>query len=113
MKKNNNSDIKHFKEYKRKKKNRNKRGIVKRILITLFIFIVVIGNLSIHQESSELKYKIYYLQEDLQKKQAKLEDLSLERENNTNLKAIEKKAIEKLDMQYPKDSQKVYIDIHN
>lgn len=87
-------DIKYFKEYKYKKKNTNKRGF-KKIIRNLFIIIclmgIMIGNLSIYQVSSSLKYKINYLKKDLEKNEVKLEELELQSQKNIDLKKIRKR----------------------
>ena len=61
---NENEKVKSFKAYKRKKKNKNKRGIFKRktgVLVIILIAAIGVGNLCIYQVSSKLKYQIYYL----------------------------------------------------
>ena len=57
---NENEKVKSFKAYKRKKKNKNKRGIFKRktgVLVIILIAAIGVGNLCIYQVSSKLKYQ--------------------------------------------------------
>ena len=109
---NENEKVKSFKAYKKRKKNKNKRGIFKKktgILVLVLIVAVGIGDLCIYQISSSLKYDIYYLEKDLKEKQNKLQTLEVEKRVNQNSKKIEKDASKKLDMIYPAEYQKKYI----
>lgn len=107
-------DIKYFKEYKYKKKNTNKRGfkkVIRNVFIIILFMGIMIGNLSIYQVSSSLKYKINYLKKDLEKNEVKLEELELQSQKNIDLKKLEKDAKDKLKMVYPTEDQKVYISV--
>lgn len=111
---NENEKVKSFKAYKRKKKNKNKRGIFKRktgVLVIILIAAIGVGNLCIYQVSSKLKYQIYYLEKDLKKQKNKLETLQVEKLGKENTNTLEEDAIEKLNMIYPTDSQKIYISV--
>lgn len=99
--------IKSFKAYKRRKKNKNKRGI----LLIVLIAGIGIGNLCIYQISSSLKYDIYYLEKDLKNKQNKLETLQVENISSKNSNKLEEEAGSKLDMVYPDEYQKRYISV--
>ena len=109
-----NEKVKSFKAYKKRKKNKNKRGIFKKktgILVLVLIVAVGIGDLCIYQISSSLKYDIYYLEKDLKEKQNKLQTLQVEKLGKENTNTLEEDAIEKLNMIYPTDSQKIYISV--
>lgn len=109
-----NEKVKSFKAYKKRKKNKNKRGIFKRktgILVVILIAAIGIGNLCIYQVSSSLKYDIYYLEKDLKEKQNKLQTLEVEKRVNQNSKTLEEDATEKLNMIYPTEYQKKYISV--
>ncbi|MBU5335865.1 hypothetical protein [Intestinibacter bartlettii] len=109
-----NEKVKSFKAYKKRKKNKNKRGIFKKktgILVVILIAAIGIGNLCIYQVSSSLKYDIYYLEKDLKEKQNKLQTLEVEKRVNQNSKTLEEDATEKLNMIYPTEYQKKYISV--
>ena len=111
---NENEKVKSFKAYKRKKKNKNKRGIFKRktgVLVIILIAAIGVGNLCIYQVSSKLKYQIYYLEKDLKKQKNKLETLQVEKLGKENTNTLEEDASEKLNMIYPTDSHKIYISV--
>ena len=54
---------------------------------------------------------IYYLEKDLKKQKNKLETLQVEKLGKENTNTLEEDAIEKLNMIYPTDSQKIYISV--
>ena len=101
--------VKSFKEYKKKKKNSNKSKVIKTIFLFIFIASIGIGNLCIYQVSTELKYDIYYLEKDLNKRKIKLEGLEVKNLQKNDLNKLEKEASSKLNMIYPNDYQKRYI----
>lgn len=111
-----NEKVRSFKAYKKKKKNKNKKGALKKrmgVLLSILIAGVGIGNLSVYQISSKLRYEVYYLEEDLKKQNNRLETLQIENLGEESSNTIEKEATEKLDMIYPKDTQKIYITVEN
>ena len=79
--------------------------------INILIAAIGVGNLCIYQVSSKLKYQIYYLEKDLKKQKNKLETLQVEKLGKENTNTLEEDAIEKLNMIYPTDSQKIYISV--
>ena len=81
------------------------------LTITTVIAAIGVGNLCIYQVSSKLKYQIYYLEKDLKKQKNKLETLQVEKLGKENTNTLEEDAIEKLNMIYPADSQKIYISV--
>lgn len=118
MKKDN--KIKYINEYKKKKKNKNKnrnKGITfsKPYVIIGFICAVsaVIGNLCGYSIVSQLKYDIYYLKKDLRAKEIVIEQLNSRIYSNYSIEEIEKMAKEKINMDYPKESQIEYITVED
>ena len=81
------------------------------VLVIILIAAIGVGNLCIYQVSSKLKYQIYYLEKDLKKQKNKLETLQVEKLGKENTNTLEEDAIEKLNMIYPADSQKIYISV--
>ena len=81
------------------------------VLVIILIAAIGVGNLCIYQVSSKLKYQIYYLEKDLKKQKNKLETLQVEKLGKENTNTLEEDAIEKLNMIYPTDSQKIYISV--
>ena len=118
MKKDN--KIKDINEYKKRKKNKNKKRKRKFklkkfqvILIFACTTSIIIGNLCGYAKVSELKYDIYYLQKDLNSKQIIIEQLNAKIYSNTSIDEIEKIAKEKLNMDYPSESQIEYITVND
>ena len=118
MKKDN--KVKHINEYKKRKKNKNKKRKRKFKLNKFQIMLIfactasiMIGNLCGYVKVSELKYDIYYLQKDLNSKQIIIEQLNANIYSNTSIDEIEKIAKEKLNMDYPDESQVEYITVND
>lgn len=118
MKKNN--EIQDINEYRRTNKNnyKNRKGKkLKKKILVFFSSIVLLGvmivNICGYSIISQMKYDIYYLKKELRDKQISLEGLKSEIGTNTSIKEIEKKAKEKLNMDYPKKDQIEYIEVDN
>lgn len=118
MKKDN--KIKDINEYKKKKKNknknRNKRITFRKtyvIIGCICILSTVIGNLCGYSIVSQLKYDIYYLKKDLREKEIIIEQLNSRIYSNYSIEEIEKMAKEKINMDYPKESQIEYITVED
>lgn len=118
MKKNN--KIEDINEYKKKKRNKNKNrkkriAFKKSRVILVFICAAgtVIGNLCGYAIVSQLKYDIYYLKKDLRAKEIVIEQLNSRIYSNYSIEEIEKMAKEKINMDYPKESQIEYITVED
>ncbi len=85
-------------------------NIVKSMLL-VFIFVAMLSMI-IYKNSlvSEAKYNIFSLKSEIKSLNTQIEELSADIEQKTELKAVEKIAIEELKMQYPTKEQIVYID---
>lgn len=107
--------VKNINEYKRRKKNRyRKRKIKKVIKPILFAFPVVsiiIINLCGNAIISNYKYEINSLKKQLRKEEIALDQLKMEQLKNSSITNIEENAKEKLNMDYPNESQMRYIDL--
>lgn len=118
MKKNN--KIKDMNEYKKSKKNKykgkHKLKIKKRIFLSAFIllgFAIILGNICGYATISQLKYDIHYLKKELKEEEISRDELKTKVDTNASIPEIEKKAKEKLNMDYPKKEQIKYIDVKN
>jgi cell division protein FtsL len=112
--------IKDINEYRTNKKNIYKRRMVKKFIkgsIKLGVVASVFGIIFVcmygYSEVAKLKYKIGDLESELHKKTIVRENLQVEVDLLTRSKDIEKKANEKLGMDYPKESQMKYIEVPN
>lgn len=85
-------------------------NIVKSMLL-VFIFVAMLSMI-IYKNSlvSEAKYNIFNLKSEIKSLNTQIEELNADIEQKTELKAVEKIAIEELKMQYPTKEQIVYID---
>lgn len=117
MKKNN--KIKRLEEYKKEKKNKYKKERTKkykskilRVFAVTGVMITFIGNIWVYSISSQLKYEIHYLKQDLKKEQIKLEQINSKISTNTSIEEIEKQAKEKLNMNYPSENQIRYVKVN-
>lgn len=112
-----NNKIRDIHEYKKEKKNKYKRRGKNKKLIFFFSAILMLGvcvsNIYGYSKVSELKYDIYYLKKDLNKKEILLNQLEVENNNSTSIDEIENKVREELNMDYPKDEQIEYIKIED
>lgn len=113
-----NNKIKNIGEYKKQKTNNYKKRSCKNKKFTFFfvaitILGVCIGNVYGYSVVSQLKYDIYYLKKDLDKKEILLNQLQVENNNNTSINEIENRVREELNMDYPKDEQIEYIKIED
>ncbi|MGL5329759.1 MAG: hypothetical protein ACRDD7_10845 [Peptostreptococcaceae bacterium] len=120
MENNKKNKIRDINEYKKNKKNKHKKGKKKKpikkskVLLTYIVIAsVMILNLCGYAKISELKYDIHYLKKDLRSKEVVIEQLNAEVYSNTSIEEIEKQAKEKLNMDYPKDSQIEYITLED
>lgn len=113
-----NNKIKDIREYKKENKNNYKKRRRKNKKFIFFfaaitILGVCVGNIYGYSVVSQLKYDIYYLKKDLNKKEILLNQLQVENNNSTSINEIENKVREELNMDYPKDEQIEYIRIED
>lgn len=99
---------------KREQLKRARRSKFKMHICTLFVvlsFALVFGHV-IYQNSiiNEAKYEIFNLKTEIKTLTSKSEELQVKIEKQTDLKTVEKIAVEKLGMQYPSQDQTVTID---
>ena len=84
------------------------------MLYSVMIVVMIAGLFStyIYRNSlvNEAKYEIFNLKAEIKSKNAQIEELSANIENQTELKNIEQIAKASLNMQYPSAEQIVYID---
>lgn len=111
-----NNKIKDIREYKKEKKNtyKSRRRKSKKFIfffVAIAILGVCVGNIYGYSVVSQLKYDIYYLKKDLNKKEILLNQLQVENNNSTSINEIENKVREELNMDYPEDEQIEYINI--
>jgi len=80
--------------------------------VAIVLMIAALFSSYIYKSSlvSEAKYDIFNLKSEIKTLNAKVEELSADIENQTELKNIEKIAVETLGMQYPAPEQMIYID---
>ena len=105
-------------EYRANKKNNYKRRILKKILkgsiklgCVAFVFLFISTCMYGYSEVSKLKYKIGELESVLHNKTIEKDNIQVEIDLLTRSKEIEKKANEKLGMDYPLDNQIKYIEV--
>ncbi|GAA0707590.1 hypothetical protein GCM10008904_16950 [Paraclostridium ghonii] len=110
--------IKDINEYRTNKKNIYKRRMFKKIIkvcvklgVVASIFCIIFACMYGYSEVAKLKYKIGDLESELHNKTIEKENLQVELDVLTRSKDIEKKANEKLGMDYPKESQMKYIEV--
>lgn len=99
---------------KREQVKRARRSKLKMHICTLFVvlsFALVLGHV-VYQNSiiNEAKYEIFNLKTEIKSLTAQSEELQVKIEKQTDLKTVEKIAVEKLGMQYPAQDQTVTID---
>lgn len=80
--------------------------------IAIVLIIAALFSTYIYKNSmvNEAKYDIFNLKSEIKSLNAQIEELSASIENQTELKNIEKIAMEQLNMVYPAQEQIVYID---
>ena len=109
--------VKNIDEYKKRKKNRYRKRKIKRIikpiLFTFPIVAVIIINLCGNAIVSNYKYEINILKKQLRKEEIILDGLKMKNLENSSITHIEENAKEKLNMDYPDDSQIRYVDFDN
>ena len=109
--------VKNINEYKKRKKNRYRKRKIKRlikpILFSLSILVIIIINLCGNAIVSNYKYEINTLEQQLRKEEIALDQLKVETLQNKSITNIEENAKEKLNMDYPNESQIRYIDFNN
>ncbi|WWD84597.1 Cell division protein FtsL [Terrisporobacter glycolicus ATCC 14880 = DSM 1288] len=107
--------VKNINEYRKRKKNRYRKRKIKRVIKPiLFAFPVVsiiIINLCGNAIVSNYKYEINTLKKQLRKEEIVLDGLKMDSLENSSITNIEKNAKEKLNMNYPNESQMRYIDL--
>ena len=119
MKKNTkNNKVENINEYKKNKKNKHKnekRRKLKRVILRFCLFLscilILIINICGYSIIGNLKYDIYYLEKELREEEIRLDELKVKVYTNTSIKEIEKRAKEKLNMNYPKKNQIRYIKV--
>jgi DNA gyrase/topoisomerase IV subunit A len=98
------------KENARKKAICQFRNTLYSVTIVL-VFALIFGSI-IYQNSlvNEAKYDIFNLKSEIKSLEAQIEEMNAKLESHTELKNIETKAMNQLNMQYPTKEQIVYLD---
>ena len=80
--------------------------------VAIVVFIAMLMSTYIYKSSlvNEAKYDIFNLKSEIKSLNAQIEELNADIENQTELKNIEKIAMEELNMVYQSAEQMVYID---
>ncbi|MDZ4910924.1 hypothetical protein GNF68_18415, partial [Clostridium perfringens] len=101
--------VKNINEYKKRKKNRYRKRKIKRvakpILFAFPVVSIIIINLCGNAIVSKYKYEINALKKQLRKEEIVLDGLKMEKLENYSITNIEENAKEKLNMDYPNESQ--------
>lgn len=109
--------VKNINEYKKRKENRYKKRKIKRatkpILLVFPVISIIIINLCGNAIVSNYKYEINTLEKKLRKEEIKLDELKMKQLENSSITNIEENAKEKLNMDYPNESQTRYIDLND
>lgn len=109
--------VKNINEYKKRKKNRYRKRKIKRvvkpILLAFPVLLIIIINLCGNAIVSNYKYEINTLKKQLRKEEIVLDGLKMEQIKNSSITNIEENAKEKLNMDYPNESQMRYIDLED
>lgn len=109
--------IKNINEYKKRRENRYRKRKIKRlakpVLFSIPILVIIIINLCGNSIVTNYKYEINTLKKELRKKEIALDGLKMEELKNSSITNIEENAKEKLNMDYPNESQIRYIDFNN
>ena len=79
---------------------------------SIFFIVSIFMLMSRYSTISKLNYEEHSLSRELEDTINRKKELYYELEMNTNSAKIEKEAREQLGMDYPKDEQIVYIDVH-
>ena len=107
--------VKNINEYKKRKKNRYRKRKIKRvvkpILFAFPVVSIIIINLCGNAIVSNYKYEINKMKKQLRKEEIVLDGLKMEQLENSSITNIEENAKEKLNMDYPNESQMRYIDL--
>lgn len=107
--------VKNINEYKKRKKNRYRKRKIKRavkpILFAFPVILIIIINLCGNAIVSNYKYEINALKKQLRKEEIALDGLKMEQIKSSSITNIEENAKEKLNMDYPNESQMRYIDL--
>ncbi|MBF4691599.1 FtsB/FtsL family cell division protein [Fusibacter ferrireducens] len=96
-----------------KQKKRAKTTLINTVksLLLVFIFVAMLSMIIFKNSLvSEAKYNIFNLKSEIKSLNTQIEELNADIEQKTELKAVEKIAIEELKMQYPTKAQIVYVD---
>lgn len=109
--------VRNINEYKKRKKNRYRKRKIKRavkpILLAFPVLSIIIINLCGNAILSNYKYEINTLKKQLRKEEIALDGLKMEQLKNSSITNIEESAKEKLNMDYPNESQMRYIDLND
>ncbi|MDK2918230.1 MAG: hypothetical protein PWQ37_963 [Candidatus Petromonas sp.] len=97
----------------RKNRKSNHRLAISVIICVMMISGSLIFLLSRYTAITETKYRIITLNKQADELESQLQDLNAQLDSLTRSDIIEKKAIEKLDMQYPKYEQMVFLNLEN
>jgi len=106
---------------KRQLAQKNAKKVAYERLKTLFVTLVMLAVFSsmfamvIYKNSlvNEKKYYIFSLKSEIKSLSTEIEELQTAVEHSTDIKTVEKIAIETLNMQYPSSDQYVYIDANS
>lgn len=108
-------NVKNINEYKKRKENRYRKRKLKRmvkpILFAFPVVSIIIINLCGNAIVSSYKYEVNTLKKQLRKEEITLDGLKMEQLKNSSITNIEESAKEKLNMDYPNESQMRYIDL--
>lgn len=101
------------KESKAARKRLFKKRLLKKLKMVAYICILFLFGFFLYRWSfiSTLAYQRNSLEKELEKMQSKTKEINLELEKMTNSNYVEKLAREKLNMDYPKDEQLIYMQI--
>ena len=109
--------VKNINEYKKRKENRYRKRKIKRvvkpILLAFPVVSIIIINLCGNAIVSNYKYEINTLKKQLRKQEIVLDGLKMEQLKSSRITNIEENAKEKLNMDYPNESQMRYVDLND
>lgn len=109
--------VKNINEYKKRKENRYRKRKIKRvvkpILFAFPVVSIIIINLCGNAIVSNYKYEINTLKKQLRKQEIVLDGLKMEQLKSSSITNIEENAKEKLNMDYPNESQMRYVDLND
>lgn len=106
-----NNEYNEKKSCKKKKKSKTKKKYRPLFILIIFAILSILFFMYRYSIISNLKYEIQSLNKELENSKNKKKELYIQLENLSNSGYIEKKAREKLQMDYPKEEQIVYIKL--